>query len=84
MKSKETGFQLPLDSTQIGSWIIAVYLIVNYYLLLLPLQDIITQLTLGISYTLLELLILYYGYRVTASNPTDTTVNEYRQAISQG
>ena len=84
MKPKETGLEFPLDPFQIIGWILTIYLILLYYLLILPLLDFSLQIGFGIPFTILITLLLTYGYKLTSSNPSDTTILEYRKTLASG
>jgi hypothetical protein len=40
--------------------------------------------TIGIIYSLIFMVVLYYGYIATKIDPTDPTIHAYRECITQG
>jgi hypothetical protein len=40
--------------------------------------------TIGIIYSLILMVVLYYGYIATKIDPTDPTIHAYRERITQG
>ena len=84
MKPKETGFQPPYDPFQLLSWLSSLYLIFTFYLLIIPILKNSEQYAIGISFTIFEIISVFLAYKVTASNPTDPAVQEYRAAESDG
>jgi hypothetical protein len=52
------------------------------YAFTLPIMNWLLLIVLGISFTLSEFFVIFYAYKTTKIDPTDNTVYEYREALT--
>ena len=77
---RETGFELPPSCMQVFSWLGAILILIGFILALLTVVPEADALILTVSASLLAVYVVsyicmvFYTFRVTASNPTDPTV----------
>ena len=80
LRVRETGFELPPSCMQVFSWLGAILILIAFALALLTVTPEADAFILAVSASLLAVYIVsyicmvFYTYRVTASNPTDPTV----------
>jgi hypothetical protein len=74
------GFESPHDKLQFLAWIICLYLVLSFYLLVVPLHDDTTKIWSTIIYALLFTAFTILGVRTAATDPVDKTTLRCLQA----
>ena len=67
------GFEAPFDRLQVLSWIICLYLVLSFFLLVVPLQDDTTKVWSSIVYALLLTVFCFLAVRTGGMDPVDKT-----------
>ena len=73
------GFELPLDRLQLLSWVICSWLILSYFLLVLPLQTDVTRIWATIVYALLLSIFATLTFYTGGADPVDVTTQRTLQ-----
>ncbi|OMJ81860.1 hypothetical protein SteCoe_17559 [Stentor coeruleus] len=81
MNVKPTGIDTPLSFQQILSWILILYWTVVYFFLLVPIKCCFTIVLMTAIYTLLFGFLLYFGIKITKSDPSDPYISQYKHSL---
>jgi hypothetical protein len=74
------GFERPFDKLQILSWFICLYLILSFFLLVVPLLDDANKVWSSIIYALLLLVFVALAIKTGGVDPVDITTKRSMQA----
>ncbi|CAG9319830.1 unnamed protein product [Blepharisma stoltei] len=69
------GFTRPFHSLQLLSWVITFLLAGTFYTLTLPPLYLQMQILAGISYSIISISTIFFGFKVTYTDPTDPAVH---------
>lgn len=70
---RRNGFEAPFDKLQVLSWIICTYLVLSFFLVVVPLQDDTTKVWSSIVYALLLTVFCFLTLRTGGKDPVDQT-----------
>eukprot|EP00802_Teleaulax_amphioxeia_P007507 Tamp_07513.p1 GENE.Tamp_07513~~Tamp_07513.p1 ORF type:complete len:421 (+),score=77.88 Tamp_07513:164-1426(+) len=76
---RTNGFERPLDKLQLLAWLICSYLVLSYFLLVLPLQSGATRIWATIVYAMLFSVFSYLTYYTGGIDPVDMTTKRTLQ-----
>lgn len=81
MNVKPTGFDTPLSFQQILSWILILYWTVVYFSLLVSIKSCLAIVLMTAIYTLLFGFLLYFGIKITKSDPSDPYISQFKLSL---
>ncbi|OMJ87107.1 hypothetical protein SteCoe_11257 [Stentor coeruleus] len=81
MNVKPTGFNTPLSFQQILSWILILYWTGIYFSLLVSIKYCLAIVLMTAIYTFLFGFLLYFGIKITKSDPTDPYITQFKLSL---
>ena len=76
---RTNGFERPFDKLQLLAWLICSYMILSYFLIVLPLQSGGTRVWATIVYTILLSVFAFLAYYTGGVDPVDSTTKRTLQ-----
>jgi hypothetical protein len=82
--ARTNGFSRPFHTLQVLSWLLQIINIIGVYFTTLPLLPRNLRIAAGVSFGLLQSLVIVFGARLTKSNPTDSIVQLFHSDCDKG
>ena len=73
-KPRKNGLERPFHLFQIISWITQVFNVFSMFLVVAPCLKKEIQIFILPCYIFIQILVVYFGYKLSKSDPTDETV----------
>jgi palmitoyltransferase ZDHHC1/11 len=78
---KLTGLSFPPCTKQALSWVILILLSITFYAFIIPFSSSSYQISQGVIFGALLVLLVWSGGKITASDPTDTYIKVFKQSL---
>jgi hypothetical protein len=77
---RKNGLERPFHPFQVLSWILQVFNILAYFCTTIPCLNSQNRIPTSVIFTVLQTLVIFLGYRLSRSDPTDETVDLFHSA----
>lgn len=78
--TRKSGLERPFHPFQVTSWIFQTFNILAYFCTTIPCLSFQSRIPTTIIFTALEGLVIYLGYKISKSDPTDDIIEQFRLA----
>ena len=81
--TRKNGLQRPFHPFQVSSWILQLFNVLGFYCTTIPCLPPLSQIPTTIIFTVLQLMVLGLGYKLTKSDPTDEIVELFHKTTDK-
>ena len=80
---RTNGLHRPFHPFQIISWILQGFNIIAYYTITIPCLAQFMRAPIAVVFSILQILILIFGYKLSKSDPTDRIISIFRNTTDK-
>lgn len=72
--ARKNGLERPFHPFQVMSWILQIFNISSFYCTTIPCLDSETRIPIIVIFSVLQLMVIFLGFKLSKSDPTDEIV----------